>query len=74
MLILDGDLRELKYSTVIGGASEDTGFSIDVDARGKITVAGSTNSPDSPMATSSFDDTYNGGPNDGFVLEFSGLR
>jgi hypothetical protein len=74
MLIFDASLRDMKYSALIGGTSEDTGFCIDVDARGRIVVAGSTNSADFPMGTSSFDDTYNGGANDSFVLQFSGMR
>jgi hypothetical protein len=31
MLIFDGSLRDMKYSALIGGDSEDTGFCIDVD-------------------------------------------
>ena len=74
MLIFDGSLRDMKYSALIGGDSEDTGFCIDVDPQGSIVIAGSTNSADFPMGTDSFDDAYNGGANDSFVLEFSGMR
>ncbi len=74
VLILDGSLRDMKYSALIGGDAEDTGFCIDVDAQGSIVIAGSTNSADFPMGPDSFDDTYNGGANDSFVLELSGVR
>jgi hypothetical protein len=74
MLIFDGSLRDMKYSALIGGGGDDTGFCIDVDAQGRIVIAGSTNSADFPMGPGSFDNTYNGGANDSFVLEFSGMQ
>ena len=74
LLMFDSSLREMKYSLLIGGSSEDTGFGIDVDAQGRIVVVGSTSSRDFPMGADSIDKTYNGGANDNFVVEFSGLR
>lgn len=73
VLIFDGSLHDLKYSALIGGKSEDTGFCIDVDAQGGVVIGGSTNSADFPMGADSYDDTYNGGSNDSFVIEFSGM-
>ncbi len=67
-----GKLDKLDYSTLIGGNSEDTGFCIDLDKNGNIFIAGSTSSKDFPMPTNSFDNTYNGGGNDTFILKFSG--
>ena len=67
-----GSLNKLKYSTLIGGSSEDTGFCIDLDLHGNIFIAGSTSSKDFPMPSNSFDKTYNGGGNDTFILKFSG--
>jgi len=74
VLVFDAGLRDVVYSGLIGGGSEDTGFAIDVDSQGMVFVAGSTNSADFPMSAESFDDTYNGGSNDTFVLALSGLR
>ena len=74
MLIFDGSLLDMKYSALIGGGFEDTGFCIRVDRQGRIVIAGSTNSADFPTGQGSFDDTYNGGANDSFVLQFSGMR
>jgi len=74
MIVFDGSLRDLKRSVLIGGDAEDTGFSIDVDAQGSILIAGSTSSADFPVAPVSFDETYNGGGNDSFVLRLSGTR
>ena len=74
ILVFDASLHDMRYSALIGGGAEDTGFCIDVDGQGKVVVAGSTNSADFPVGAGSFDDTYNGGANDSFVLEFSGLR
>lgn len=74
VLVFDGSLSAMKYSTLIGGDAEDTGFCIEVNDQGSIVIAGSTSSANFPMGPDSFDDTYNGGANDGFVLELSGIR
>jgi hypothetical protein len=73
LLVFDSSLREMRYSALIGGSAEDTGFGIDVNPQRRIVVVGSTNSADFPMAADSFDPSYNGGANDSFVLEFSGI-
>jgi hypothetical protein len=73
VLVFDAGLRDLVYSSLFGGGSEDTGFAIEVDSRGTVFVAGSTNSVDFPMSAESYDDTYNGGTNDTFVLALSGV-
>ncbi len=74
LLIFDSSLREMKFSTLIGGSSEDTGFGIDIDDQRRIVVVGSTGSADFPLGKVSIDKTYNGGANDSFVLLFSGFR
>ena len=74
LLSFDSTLAVLNYSVLVGGDAEDTGFAIKVDAEGGIVIAGSTNSHDFPMGPASFDDSYNGGANDSFVLRFSPMH
>jgi hypothetical protein len=64
ILMFDGDLAHMEYSAILGG-------SIAVDSAGRIYVAGSTSSPGFPMSPHSFDDSYNGGANDVFLVELS---
>ncbi len=73
LLVFDNTLHDIRYSSLIGGDAEDTGFTIAVDASGGIVIAGSTNSADFPKTPESFDNTYNGGANDNFLLRFSGF-
>jgi hypothetical protein len=49
----------LDYSTFLGGADDDLGFGIAVDARGKAYVTGITDSPDYPTTRGAFDTTFN---------------
>ena len=63
---------QLVYSTYFGGALDDQGFGIAVDASGRITVAGQTNSPGFPVTGNAFQ-RFDDGPsptNQGFVARF----
>jgi hypothetical protein len=60
----------LAYSTYLGGAFDDQGNGIAVDASGDAYVAGSTTSADLPTANA-FDPSYNGF-GDAFVTKFGG--
>src|SRR5262249_60022819 len=56
----------LAYSTYLGGAGEDTGIEIAVNAHGDAFVTGFTTSADFPLAGSA-----PGGPSDAFVIRFN---
>jgi hypothetical protein len=51
----------LAYSTFLGGADEDTGVGIAVDAQGSAYVTGVTTSAGYPTTANAFDRTHNGG-------------
>ncbi|HEX9793113.1 MAG TPA: SBBP repeat-containing protein [Planctomycetota bacterium] len=57
------------YSTYLGGSDDDNVLALDVDAAGRTTVAGFTDSADFPVTLGAWDTVFNGGPNpgDGFV-------
>jgi hypothetical protein len=67
---LDSTGSGLEYSTVIGGAGNDSGQGIAVDANGELTsVVGSTASSDFPSTPRAHDRTYNGN-GDAFIATF----
>jgi hypothetical protein len=51
----------LVYSTFVGGAANDEAIALALDARGAVTIAGDTMSPDFPTTPGAFDTSYNGG-------------
>lgn len=53
----------LLYSTYIGGSGSETPNSMVSSLTGELFIFGLTSSSDFPMAGSSYDNTYNGGPN-----------
>lgn len=57
------------YSTYLGGALEDWGFELSVDAGGQVHLVGETFSSDFPMAFA-YDGSFNGA-NDIFVVQIS---
>ena len=63
----------LGYATYLGGAGEDWGDSIAVDATGRAFVAGHTTATDFPVTPGAFDTTYNDNGNFGdvFVAKFT---
>jgi len=65
---LDPTGSGLLYSTFLGGASSDFGWSVGVDAAGNAYVAGATWSADFPVTPGAFD-TTNSGPVETFVAK-----
>ena len=68
MTKLDASGAALRYSTYLGGNSDDYGSGIAVDGAGSAYVTGSTSSADFPTTPGAFDTTYNGG-GDAFVTK-----
>jgi len=71
---LDPTGQNLAYWTFLGGASDDYSLSIAVDAGGVAYVTGYTQSADFPSAdkprvAAGYDQTYNGGLYDAFVIK-----
>jgi len=51
--------NEIGYSTLFGGANNETGHAIDIDELGSIYVSGETNSEDFPITNNTVDDVCN---------------
>jgi len=64
----DGTQR--MYLAIIGGAGDDTGFSIAIDGGGAAYVTGDTDSTDFPVANS-FQPTFGGGLQDSFIAKLN---
>jgi ankyrin repeat protein len=65
------DLTTLIASTYIGGSKNETCEMCTVDDEGNVYVVGTTNSPDFPTTSGAYDESYNGGENDIFVVKFN---
>jgi hypothetical protein len=61
----------LDYSTLWGGAEQESGEGIAVDRRGRAYVTGLTDSTDFPTTRGAFDRTFNGGGRDAFVTKLN---
>jgi hypothetical protein len=61
---------DVVYSTYLGGGGEDMALGISVDSAGNAYLAGSTGSPDFPLANP-VQPTYGGGSVDGFLTELN---
>jgi uncharacterized protein (TIGR03437 family) len=61
----------LVYSTYLGGAGEDIGYGITLDATNEPVIAGSTASLNFPVTGGAYATTYAGGVTDGFVVRFN---
>lgn len=55
------DGKTLRYATYLGGGRNEHPHSLVVDAQDNLLVFGTTNSPDFPVDSFSYDTTYNGG-------------
>lgn len=58
----------LDYSTYLGGLAWDEAYSMAIDNYENIVVVGETHGPVFPTTTGAYDETYNGGEVDGFVM------
>jgi hypothetical protein len=68
---LNASGSSLVYSTFIGGAATDFGRGIALDSAGNAYVTGFTESADFPTTPGAFDESFNGGPWDAFVLKLN---
>lgn len=68
---LDYNLRNLIWSTFLGGNGDDAVYSIDVDSNYNVIVCGGTNSTNFPVTPDAYQTTYGGGSADGFVSKIS---
>lgn len=68
---LDYNLRNMLWSTYLGGNSNDAVYSIDVDDAYNVVVCGGTSSRNFPVTDSALQYTYSGGAADGFVSKIS---
>jgi hypothetical protein len=57
----------LLFSTFIGGAGDEIGYSLDLNSSGNIVVVGATDSTDFPTTSGAYSEQYNGGTTDAFV-------
>lgn len=70
ILKLNNSCNHLLFSTYIGGAYNDYGTSLAIDAVGTIHTTGFTESADFPTTAEAYDESYNGGC-DAYVLGLS---
>lgn len=68
---LDKNIGRLRWSTFMGGSSDDAAYSIKLDDSGSLFVGGGTASADFPMAGQGYINTYQGGRSDGFVMKLT---
>jgi hypothetical protein len=60
---------DLLYATFLGGdTSVEIGYAVTVDGSGNIYITGDTASDDFPTSLNAYDETYNGGTHDAFVV------
>ena len=71
VLKLDHNLRNLLWSTYLGGLGDDAVYSIDLDSAYNLLVCGGTSSYNFPTTAGAYQTTYGGGPADGFVCKIS---
>lgn len=68
---LDHNLRNMLWSTYLGGFGDDAVYSIDVDSAYNLMVCGGTSSNNFPTTAGTYQTNYGGGPADGFVCKLS---
>ena len=68
---LDHHLRNLIWSTYIGGEGDDAVYSVDCDADYNVVACGGTNSPNLRVTAGALQTAYGGGSADGMVVKIS---
>lgn len=68
---LSPDCTSLLWSTFLGGANNDSGYSAAFDAEGNMYFAGGTNSSDFPTTFNALHASYLGGSADGWIARFT---
>lgn len=68
---IDYNLRNMIWSTYLGGLEPTAVYSIDVDTSYNIVVCGGTSSPGFPTTPGTLQTTYGGGSADGFISKIS---
>lgn len=64
------DLNKLLISSTFGGSAVDDAYCIEIDGNGDIYIAGLTASYDFPTTEETYDNSYNKGLNDCFIVKF----
>jgi ankyrin repeat protein len=65
----DNDLTTLLASTLIGGDEDECAYTMLFDSHGYIYIAGYTSSKNFPTTANAYDEDYNGGDADAFILK-----
>ena len=68
---ISSDGSSLRFATYIGGNAYDRVNDITITGDGSITLAGWTESQNFPVTEDSYDESFNGGSSDGFLLQIS---
>ncbi|MBI5307645.1 MAG: SBBP repeat-containing protein [Planctomycetes bacterium] len=68
---LNSNLSLLLASTYLGGDNKDYGISVCLDVANNVIVCGDTCSPDFPIASGAYDETFNGGFGDVFIAKLN---
>jgi hypothetical protein len=66
---LDPNGSQLLYSTYLGGSGTDSARGVALDASDRVLVTGSTDSPNFPTSTGTFQAAFGGGNADAFIVK-----
>ncbi|MEO0403755.1 MAG: hypothetical protein AAF193_02680, partial [Bacteroidota bacterium] len=68
---LNEDLSDILWSTYYGGSEDDACYSLALTSQNEVVCSGGTVSIDLPGMSNGYQDAYQGGIADGFIIEFS---
>lgn len=68
---IDEDLASIEFASYIGGSENDYLSSYYVDPHENVILSGSTYSSDFPTSSGAYDEVYNGGNSDVYLIELS---